>query len=214
MNGVNKQFINVIGVVLVVAVLVAGVALIALPMWSQAQSTDASTQNVAQTNAMYQAQIDQLSAAENRIDEIDSHIAALRMEITSFTKLDDVFELIVEAVEKHELILDSVKATDAEPFAPRVGTPTETVAPVESTSTDVGEDVAEPTAAEPASDAVAGQLQVAITIELVVPDAATAMAFVDDLRVGPRLLLPIDVTLSESDNTLTVTLLTFIRTEG
>ncbi len=205
MNGLNKQFINIIGVVIVVAVLIAGVALIALPMWSQAQTTDASTRNVAQTNAMYQAQIDQLSAAEARIDEIDAHIAGMRTEITAFSKLDDVFDIVVEAAEKHELVLDKVTASDSEPFASR-GTGAST-APADGN--DGGTD-----AGSPASDPPSGQRQIAVTIEVPVPDAVTATAFIDDLRVGPRLVLPIDAALNSSNNTLTVTVLTFIRTEG
>jgi len=204
MNGLNKQFINVIGIV-VVAVLIAGVALIALPMWSQSQATDASTRTVAQTNAMYQAQIDQLSAAEERIEQIDAHIAGMRTEIAGFSQLDDVFKIIIDAAETHELILDRVTASDPEPFTPR-GTG---VSEASATTGDEGSG----SAAAPASDPPSGQRQIAVTIEVPVPDAVTAMAFVDDLRVGPRLLLPIDVSLSASNSKLTVTLLTFIRTE-
>ena len=56
----NKQLINLLGILLAVVVLVAGLALIAYPMFAQAQTLDGNTRTVAQTNSVYQAQVDSL----------------------------------------------------------------------------------------------------------------------------------------------------------
>lgn len=214
----NKQFINVIGAVLVLAVLVAGIALIAVPMWSQSQATDASTRGVAQTNSLYQAQIDQLSAAEARGEEIDAHLADLRAEIAPFTRLDDAFEIIIAAADKHELVIESATAGDPEPFAARAAIVEEMPAAAPPASADEpaepNAEGAAPTAEAPtpASDESSAQQQVAMTITVAVPEAAAATAFIDDLRVGPRLMSIIDATFS--GESLTVTALTYIRTEG
>lgn len=217
----NKQFINLIGAVVIVAVMVAGIALIALPMWSQSQTTDASTRTVAQTNSVYQVQIDQLTAAEARVDEIDGHLTELRTEIAPFTRLDDAFDLIITAAEARELMLESVSAADPEPFVPRTSLTDDSDGAAPPASTDeasTGDAAAEGTAAPaadpapPVADATSPQQQVALTIEVPVPDAETAAAFVDDLRKGPRLISIIGATLD--DGVLTVTALTFIRTEA
>ncbi len=218
----NKQFINVIGAVVILAVMVAGVALIALPMWSQSQATDASTRTVAQTNTVYQAQIDQLTAAEARIDQIDAHLTELRTEIAPFTRLDDAFDLIITAADERDLVLESINAAEPEPFVPRTsltGEPAEAAPPASTDASAAPADAETPTDAAPAEtapepttpDEASPQQQVALTITVPVPDAKTATAFVDDLRAGPRLISIIDATLT--DGVLTVTALTYIRTE-
>ncbi|MGV9192789.1 hypothetical protein ACQ143_00380 [Microbacterium sp. MC2] len=218
----NKQFINLVGSVVILAVVVAGIALIAVPMWSQSQATDASTRTVAQTNAVYQAQIDQLTAAETRLDEIDAHLVELRTEIAPFTRLDDAFDLIVTAAEERDLVLESVTAGEPEPFVPRTAVTDDAgqATPPASTEESTAPADADPSAGAPAAeaapeptspDATSPQQQVAFTIAVPVPDAEAAAAFVDDLRAGPRLISVIDATLS--DGVLTVTALTYIRTE-
>ena len=94
----------------------------------------------------------------------------------------------------------------------------ETQTPAEATTEDAEEATPAPntepvaSASETAPDAAVGpQQQLTVTIEVAAPDARTAMAFVDALGRGPRLLAPIDATLD--DGTLTVTVLTFMRTE-
>lgn len=216
----NKQFINLIGAVVTLAILVAGIALIGLPMWSQSQTTDASTRTVAQTNATYQAQIDQLSAAEARSEEIDAHLAELRTEIAPFTNIDRVFDIVDAAADKHDLTLDAVTATDPEPFAPRRAVVEESAQagpPASTNETDPADaaaaDVPAATTPAPAASESTAQQQMVITIKVPVPDAETATAFIDDLRVGPRLISIVNATLEPSDGMLTVSALTFIRTE-
>lgn len=228
---INKQLINVAGILLVVVVLVAGVAFIALPMFSQAQATDAQTATVEQTNAVYQAQIDALSAAEDRSEEIDASLAGLRTQIAATPKLDDVFEIVAKAAEANQATIESVVAAEPTAFAARpavvdvggLGRPTEAPEePAEAEATtpadaDGSADASDGgAAAEPAApvdgEALGPQQEVMVTIVVTVPDAKTAAAFVDALRVGPRLILPTDNALA--DGKLTVKALAFIRTEN
>lgn len=216
----NKQFINLLGAVVTLAILIAGIALIALPMWSQAQATDASTRTVAQTNSTYQAQIDQLSAAEARSEEIDAHLAELRAEIAPFTNIDRVIDIVDAAADKHDLTLESVTAADPEPFTPRTAATDETAQASAPASTDetaatdtTTTDPPAETAPAPAASESTGQQQMVITIKVPVPDAETATAFIDALRVGPRLIAISNATLEPGDGMLTVSALAFIRTE-
>ena len=72
----NRQLINLAGLLIVIAILVAGVALVALPMWAQSRTIDENTMTVEQTNAVYEAQIAQLSAAGENIEEVDVDLAS------------------------------------------------------------------------------------------------------------------------------------------
>lgn len=215
----NRQLINLTGLLLVVAILVAGVALIALPMYTESQTIDSSTRSIEQTNSVYEAQITQLSAAEARIDEIDADLAALRAEIPAATRLDDVFEIIAAAADRVDAVVNTIKVGDAEQWVPRAGVGEEeelvaTPEPEVDASAEQPASDSETTAATPPTEPDDGpgpQQQLAVTIEVEVDDAKAAMAFVDALGRGKRLLAPIDAKLD--DGTLTVTVLTFIRTE-
>lgn len=216
----NRQLINLAGLLIVIAILVAGVALVALPMWAQSRTIDENTMTVEQTNAVYEAQIAQLSAAGENIEEVDVDLAELRTAIPAATSLDDVFEIISAAAERTEVVVNLIKVGDAEKWMPRAGAADEgeTQTPAEATTEDAEEATPAPntepvaSASETAPDAAVGpQQQLTVTIEVAAPDARTAMAFVDALGRGPRLLAPIDATLD--DGTLTVTVLTFMRTE-
>lgn len=212
----NKQFINLLGIVVVVAILVAGVALIALPMWSQSRTTDASTQTVAQTNAVYEVQVAQLTAAQDGETELDRELAELRADIPAITKFDDVFDIINDAASDLALTIQSIAIADAEDWTPRaaaVEAPAEAPAagPESADGAEATDSVAAPPAPASAEPTATSQRQAAVNIEIAVPDAKTATAFIDALGTGPRLISPLNATFD--DGTLTVTVLTFFRTE-
>ncbi|MFE7844609.1 hypothetical protein ACFUTX_05355 [Microbacterium sp. NPDC057407] len=226
---IPKQMINLLGAVVVIAVLVAGVTLAGLPLYSNAQATDASTRTVEQTNEIYEIQVAQLSAENERIDEIDADLASLEEEIPGLPRLDDVVEIVVAAAGTVEGTIQSIEAADLEVWTPRSGLDSDDgddTAPTDGEATDeaaTGEEAtadatdaaAQDTATEaPADDAPAAedspQKQIPVTIEIAVPDAAAAAAFMDELGRGPRLIAPIDGTLE--DGVLRVTALAFLRT--
>lgn len=253
----NKQLINLLGILVAVIVLVAGLALIALPLYSQAQTVEASARTVAQTNSVFQAQIDVLGAANDRIGEIDQELAGLRGEIAAAPQLDDVYEIVDAAAQRADVRIETITAEDAAPWIPRTaldadGNPVEvepapaaTEAPADGVATDTAPE--EPAAPAPTTpeDAPQQQVLVTVTIDLAQPyaipaatepgadaeaptaeaetdpaaarAAATAQAqkaavLVDDFGGGPRLLAPVNV--DYTGGKLTISLLTFIRTEA
>jgi hypothetical protein len=231
-----RQMINLVGLVVVVALLVAGVTLIALPMYGSARAIDSDTAAVAQANDLYDVRVATLSGAKERIDEIDADVSGLRGQIAGSSQLDDVMLIVVDAAESAGATIEGVSAADPEPFAPRTGltsddgsgtapvddpaapapepTPTEGDAS-ESTERADAADAADAAPAEGATvdegAAASPQLQIPITISVTVPDSDAAAAFMDALGRGPRLLSLIDG--SFEGETLTVTALALVRTE-
>lgn len=228
---IPRQMINLIGLVLVVGVLVAGIALIALPPYGSAQSIDTDTRSVAQTNGLYQVRVTSLSADAERIDEITADVTQLRLEIPSSSHLDDVVQIAVDAAAETGATIEGFEAAAPEAWAPRSGlgddgeqaaptdtpeaaTPDANAAEGETPAPEATGDGTDPAATPPAegTDASASpQRQIPVTIRVAVTDAAAAAAFMDALGRGPRLLLPIDGTLDGP--TLTVTALALVRTE-
>lgn len=222
-----KQMINLLGLVVVVALLVAGMTLLAVPLYSSAGTIDGDARNVAQTNGLYEVRVAGLTDANNRIDEITSEVTALRREIAATPQLDDVMLIVVGAAESAGVSIEGVSAADPEPWMPRTGLGTDdeaaAQAPVDDPAaepadgeapaedgTAPAEDAATAPTAEAAAEA-SPQKQVPLTITVNAPDARSAAAFMDALGRGPRLLLPIDGTLEGP--VLTVTALAFIRSE-
>lgn len=226
---IPKQLINLLGVVVVIAVLVAGIALIALPMYGSSQTTDASARAVAQTNEIYDIQVQTLSAERDRMDEVTAGLADLRRQIAAIPQLDDVFEIVIASAAEVGGTITSVSAGDPEAWTARgtaddgaaAAAPTpESATPEAETSSestpaaDGGTAAATDSTSAPDASAPAGESpwqQVPLTIVVDLGDASQASAFIDALGRGPRLIAPIDGTLG--DGTLTVTALAFIRTE-
>jgi hypothetical protein len=226
---IPKQLINLLGAVVVIGVVVAGIALIALPMYGSSQTTDASARTVAQTNDVYDIQVQTLAAERERMDEITADLASLRRQIAAIPQLDDVFEIVIASAADTGATITSVTASDPEPWAPRGAAPddptatapadesatadaepTEPVVPEPSATETDAADVAATAPTDGATEPAPSQ-QVPLTIVVELADASQAAAFIDALGRGPRLLAPIDGTLA--DGTLTVTALAFIRTE-
>lgn len=229
-----RQMINLIAIVLIAGLLFAGTMLVVLPVYGSARTTETSARDVAQTNDVYQLQVDRLAEAEARIDEIAADVAALRLGIPASSRLDDVMQIVVEAADATGASIEGFAAADPEAWTPRTGLGSDDAgsAPTDDTATGAPAATGEAGAAAPAptpSPAAAGepegqtppgeetdaaaspQRQIPVTITVAVPSAEAAAAFLDALGRGPRLLLPIDGTLDET--TLTVTALAFVRTE-
>lgn len=184
----NKQLINLAGILAVVVVLVAGVALIALPMYSESRAVDDQTRTVTTNNTIYQQQVAILAEAGARIDQIDADLESLRAQIAPDTQLDDIHALVAEAAEDLDIRVMSVAVDEPEPWTPRTqvdedGNVVAEAAPAaaegaatdaEATSGSSGDDVAATPAATPAptdpaaADAADGspQRQVLVTITL------------------------------------------------
>lgn len=215
---IPKHFINLLGAIVVVGILIAGVALVALPLYGQSRTIDAQTRTVAQSNDVYQIQATRLAAEKERFDEISASIAERRGEIAAIPQLDDVFEVVLAAAELTEATIESITASEPEPWIARaaVGTTLTPAPTAPAAAVDEGDPADADAAAAPASpvasapEASSAQRQVPVNIRVTVEDAARASAFIDALGDGARLLAPVHTTYS--DGSLTVSALAFIRT--
>jgi TolA-binding protein len=222
-----KQLVTVIGLIVALGVIALGVFLVALPLYFQAVGVDAQTATVANTNAIYQAQVDNLNEQQANIDQINADVAELRSQIPASGQLDDVFEVVGTAAADTGVQLTAVTAGEQVAFVTRTGAtegdaaaapaaePTPAPTPTDG-STDASTGATD-TAAPVAGPADAGRQQVDFTISVTAPDMATATAFLDALRAGPRLLSSITATTSQSGEgsvSVQITALTYVDEEG
>lgn len=235
-----KQLINLIGILVSVAVLALGIFLVAMPLATQALGTYAQSQQVAQTNTLYQAQVDALTTAKQNKAQTDAAVAALRAQIPEMPQLDQVFDLVATASQSSSVSITSVTAGTPSPFVARtaatpVGDPnTTSAAPSPSPSATAPGAVgqaqqardqanAQTGATDEASGAAGGtnpttpttsrtrtQIDFAITVTAKTMDQVTA--FLDALRAGPRLLSNVTSVVAPSGNgiALSVTALTYV----
>lgn len=228
-----RSLINLIGVLVMVAVLALGVFLVAGPVALQALDVVGQTATVANTNAVYQTQVDHLTEEQQRLDEIEASVAGLQTQITPANELDDVFELVANAADATGVAITSITAGDAVAFVAR-------------TSATTVDELAQPAPAQPAPDATTpdasptpaptdaaaldgsavadssataavGRTEVDFSINVNAQSIDQVVGFLDALRGGPRLLGQVKTTVAPGDAGFNVTLsaLTFVLpTEG
>jgi hypothetical protein len=222
-----KQLVTAIGLIVSLGVIALGVFLVALPLYFQAVAVDTQTATVANTNAIYQAQVDNLTAEAENLDQINADVADLRSQIPASGQLDDVFEVVARASEASGVTLTAITAGDQVAFAVRTGATNgdaAAVAPAPAptpSATDAATDPTAGTTTEAAApvDAVvtAGRQQVDFVISATATDMAQATAFLDALRAGPRLLNSITATTTQSGAGMfdvQISALTFVDAEG
>ena len=225
-----KHLVTAIGLIVSLGVIALGVFLVAMPLYFQAVAVDGQTATVASTNALYQAQVDELTAQQENLDEITANVAGLRSQIPATGQYDDVFEVVGNAAEASGVAITSVTAGEQVVYATRTGAtegdPAAVAAAAAPPATDAATDpsatpdpnaAADPNAA-PAPDAVAaGRQQVDFVISATAADMAQATAFVDALRAGPRLLNSMAVTMTQSGEgtvDIQITALSYVDEEG
>ncbi|GAA5204593.1 hypothetical protein [Microbacterium jejuense] len=222
-----KHLVTAIGLIVSLGVIALGVFLVALPLYFQAVSVDTQTATVASTNAVYQAQVDNLHEQEANLDQIDSDVSELRAQIPATGQLDDVFEVVGRAAEATGIQLTAVTAGEQVAFVARTGATEGDAAAAPAaeptpTATDGATDGSTAAATDGATAPVAGagadgRQQVDFTISATAPDMATATAFLDALRAGPRLLSSITATTSQSGEgsvSVQISALTYVDEEG
>ena len=219
-----KHIVTAVGLIVSVGVIALGVFLVALPVYFQAVAVDAQTAAVASTNEVYQTQVDGLHAQEANIDQINANVAQLRAQIPATGQYDDVFEVIGRAAEASAVSIDSVTAGEQVVFVARTGADTDgAVAPVADPPR--SRPLVRPThqrerrIAAPIPDVAttAGRQQVDFAISATAVDMGQAIAFLDALRAGPRLLRSITAMTTQSGDSavaIQVSALTYIDGEG
>ncbi|MFB7890771.1 hypothetical protein ACFC1I_01040 [Microbacterium sp. NPDC056044] len=218
-----KHIVTAIGLIVSLGVIALGVFLVAMPLYFQAVAVDGQTATVASTNALYQAQVDELTAQQENLDRINADVANLRAQIPAAGELDDVFEVVAHAAEASGVQITSATAGEQVAYATRTsataGDAAAAVPAPAPEATDAATDTTTGATTPPAPDAstAAGRQQVDFTISATAGDMAQATAFVDALRAGPRLLNSMAVTMTQSGEgtvDITVTALTYVDAEG
>lgn len=226
-----KHLISLIGAVLVLGILAAGVMLVAVPAFNGAQTTDASATAVAQTNGIYEIDLTSLAEAEKDSAATESALDDLREEIAPIARMDDLYEIITDSAAEVGAVVQSIETVEPETFVARTA-PASLDGAAEEEAPVVEETPAEPNTAEVAgnpdptegvavetTEAINPQQQVSVTIEVKLASAQQAVAFIDALGRGPRLVAIVDARMETPDSTvggerlLTVTVHTFVRTE-
>ena len=225
-----KHLVTALGLILSLGVIALGFFLVAVPQFFQALGVDAQTATVANTNAIYQAQVDTLREEEERLDDINAAVADLRSQIPATGQLDDVFEVVGRAAEASGVALTTVTAGEQVAFVVRTGVeddpaaapapapePTPTPAPTAgATDAATGESATTPDATADAGGATtSGRQQVDFVIQATAIDMAQATAFLDALRAGPRLLSNVTATTAQNGEgaiDVQITALTYVDT--
>ncbi|MFB7885667.1 hypothetical protein [Microbacterium sp. NPDC056057] len=220
-----KHIVTAIGLIVSLGVIALGVFLVAMPLYFQAVAVDGQTATVASTNALYQAQVDSLTAQQENLDEIKANVAELRSQIPATGQLDDVFEVVAHAAETSGVLITAVTAGDQAAFTPRAGATESDAAaaapaPTPETTgaaTDVTNGTTTEAETTPDTPAQAGRQQVDFVISARSADIAQGTAFLDALRAGPRLLNSITVTMAPSGQggiDVQISALTYVDAEG
>ncbi|MFF2485592.1 hypothetical protein ACFVSU_04280 [Microbacterium sp. NPDC058062] len=226
-----KHLVTAIGLIVSLGVIALGVFLVAMPLYFQAVAVDGQTATVASTNALYQAQVDELTAQQENLDAITANVAGLRSQIPATGQYDDVFEVVGNAAAESGVAITSVTAGEQVVYATRTGAtegdPAAATAAPGPAATDAGTDpnaaadgngTADANVASAPDVAVAaGRQQVDFVISATAADMAQATAFVDALRAGPRLLNSMAVTMTQSGEgtvDIQITALSYIDKEG
>ncbi|WP_137845548.1 hypothetical protein [Microbacterium sp. 2FI] len=213
-----KQLINIIGIVVCVGVIALAVSLVALPTFFQSLSTTEAAQQVDQTNAIYQARVDDLRAEAERMDEIEASVAALRAEIPATNKLDDVFELVAKAATAASVDVQSITAGATAAFVERVAASPvgEAPAPPAEEAAADGADTNDAGSSAETTTPRDGREQVDFTIAVNAEELSEVVAFLDQLRTGPRLLgnVESEVTPTGTGFAVSVSALTFVLPES
>lgn len=234
---VSKQFVTLIGAVLAVGILAAGVFLIALPLAGQASATTTDADMVAQTNLGYETQIAGLRESEADLAEIEASVAELQREIPAEPRLDDIFEIVATAANTAGVSIVTASIGDTTAWTPRAALTSDSLVFTDGASdssdpavTDGATETGDATADETATDGsttdgsvtdgatapTEPKVQIGFTVTLISPSPAQAQLFIDALGDGNRLVSIVHSTLSPNTTAydLTVNATAFVRTEN
>ena len=221
----SRQLINLAGGLAAVVILALGILLVALPMFGEAGATQQQADETAQTNDVYQIQVETLRGQQAELPDLERELAALRAQIPDTAHNDEVLELIGDAVATSGVSPETITAGDPETWTPPsvvadqdTATEEATAPPAADTAADAATDTAEGGTDETSDgatsdDTTAGaeptelepQQVVTFTITVSTASAAQAMSFIDGLRDGDRLLSIEHAVLTEEEDGLTLT---------
>ncbi|MET0811888.1 MAG: hypothetical protein ABWY03_02465 [Microbacterium sp.] len=170
-----KQLINTIGTMIVIAIFAIGVAAVGVPLLLQSLTTTAEAGRVADVNAGQEAEIADLAAQSDDSSALNKALASAQAEIPPTPLIYTVSELVSDAADRA-----GVTVTGITPNAPAAFTGTQQV------------DVAAAVDVAPGTPVV-GRAQIPVEITVIAGTYEEIVAFVDELREGPRLLGDIEL---------------------
>ncbi|HRA76970.1 MAG TPA: hypothetical protein PLE12_12125 [Propionicimonas sp.] len=183
-----KRLIHLVGILLVLGVFIAGIMLVALPVYLGSVDVLAEQKSVADSNSLRMAQIETLKNQQAVLPEVQRDLAGLRRQIPATQLLDEVSELGVAAAEDAGVDITSFTSTDPVSFVPPAGVP--------GAGTVAGTPAAPAAVEGSAGDSEPSEAKLQIPVTFIVTSGTRARIpeFVDGLRAGPRLLQIVSVT--------------------
>lgn len=190
-----KKLINILGGTVVLGILVAGVTVVALPVFLKATDLDSQRQQEQQANASRQIQVEALRNQAKARASLDADVTGLKRQIPADRDVDSVLDTAVSAAAASGTTITAVAVQDSVGFALADGGDPETAAPAASkatatstpsggTATGTGTSTGSGTSAGATTGA--SQFRVKITVHAENTDKVTG--FVEALRTGSRLL--------------------------
>lgn len=201
----GKHTINLIGTIVVGVILLAGLLLGALPLYNEANENKDEASRIQQQNAIQRHQVTLLASKEAERAQIESKVQALQEQIASDANLDGIIRVVTAADAADSVQLRKIEPGAITPFTPATA-PVEGEEKKAAAGAATGDaDDAEPAALE----------QIPLTIEAGTKNVADAIAFLDDLRKGPRLMSNVQSVITRTGDekypfTVTVTGFTFV----
>lgn len=176
----TRRTINILGGVLVAAIVVLGLFLGVLPRWQQAGAAESERRSVALQNQGQQALIATLSAQRQQLPQLQAQVAALKEQIAAGPHLEQLIDVAGALPAGATLRSITPVPSTAQPAAPAASaSPT-----------------ASPTAGPGSVPATAGFRSLPVTIVINLRRAGDAAKALDGLRAGPRLLAIDQATLA------------------
>lgn len=183
---IPSRLINLIGAVTVVGVLLAGLVLVALPVYLGSKEVDAMRLSAQQANDLTQLRIDSLAKMQDDLPDLQDKVRNLRSEIPQVNRIDTVSRLASQAATDSGATLLEMQVSDPEEYSAPTG-PT----------TDEGKSS---TAAD-TEQSDTGRTQVEVTFRIGADTNDEIAKFIDGLRGGPRRLQLVSVTSAISEET-------------
>ncbi len=204
---IDNRLLNLIGLLVIVAVLALGLTAIAMPIFERVQIAQGEIATDQQNNDALRARLAELTAAEQRQGEIEDSIAELRKQLPESAQTDTALQMIENSLISTGAVVRNVAFGEPVPFSPRAaygeqGTAAPSTAPATppADGTEQPDAAAEAPAAQSSTDA---RQQYEVSLSVVVPDEATALAFLDRLRADTRIMLPVEAALSKGSDSET-----------
>lgn len=191
----------IIGIALVAVVIIAlgwfaGIG----PRLAEARTADKERTAVEATNAAHEQTLLGLRELDEKLPELESELAELRVALPADTAVSTLLGQINQLAVENAVGIESITAGTPLEFATSPADPAAAAAPAEAPAASEDGDPPAADAATPAADAVPaanGLVSIPVTVS-VTGDAEAVKAFIKGVQFGDRLYLVTDLTIDIS----------------